>query len=78
MGKSNAANWAGRWARGGRPDPLLGSVPDRASNPKRRPSNNVTCWSCKEKIDVENEGYHLVDGSPTCPSCMNESERGER
>lgn len=23
MGKSAAANWAGRWARGGRPDPLL-------------------------------------------------------
>ena len=36
MGKSAAANWAGRWARGGRPDPLLGSVPDRANNPKRR------------------------------------------
>jgi len=32
MGKSAAANWAGRWARGGRPDPLLGSVPDRSAN----------------------------------------------
>jgi hypothetical protein len=36
MGKSAAANWAGRWARGGRPDPLLGnSVPDRANHPNR-------------------------------------------
>jgi hypothetical protein len=32
MGKSAASNWAGRWARGGMPDPLLGSVPDRSSN----------------------------------------------
>lgn len=32
VGKSAAANWAGRWARGGRPDPLIGnSVPDRSS-----------------------------------------------
>ena len=29
MGKSNAANWASRWAKG---------VPDRANDPKRKPS----------------------------------------
>jgi hypothetical protein len=29
LGKSNAANWASRWAKG---------VPDRANDPKRKPS----------------------------------------
>ena len=47
MGKSAAANWAARWARGGRPDPLLGnSVPDRASNPKRQMTlKEYQAWS---------------------------------
>ena len=36
MGKSNAAAWANRWARGGKPDPLISSVPDRANHPKRK------------------------------------------
>lgn len=35
MGKSAAANWAGRWARGGKPDPLIG-VPDRANDSRRK------------------------------------------
>lgn len=36
MGKSNAAAWANRWARGGKPDPLISSVPNRADSPKRK------------------------------------------
>jgi len=29
----------------------------------------MKCWSCDQIIDQEMEGYHLVDGSPTCCEC---------
>ena len=51
-------------------------VPNRANNEKRKPKKSLNCWSCGDSIDVKNEGYHLVDGSPTCPKCMEEQERG--
>lgn len=66
MGKSNAANWAARWAR---------PVPDRANDPKRKANKSMSCWNCGAKVDEE-EGYHLVGGDPICPSCMEEHERG--
>ncbi len=67
MGKSAAANWAGRWARGGRPDPLLGnSVPDRANNPKRKVSDNPNwkCDNCGGKGAMDYAGQGRV-----CQSC---------
>ena len=46
MGKSAASNWAGRWTRGGRPDPLISStVPDR-SGAKRVIDMNKPCKDC--------------------------------
>jgi hypothetical protein len=44
MGKSAAANWAGRWARG-----TSSSVPDRASDERRRPNNGPECEVCYAK-----------------------------
>jgi hypothetical protein len=68
MGKSNAANWAGRWARGGRPDPLLGSVPDRANDPRRKAQQgdnpNWKCESCGGKGAMDYAGQGRV-----CKSC---------
>jgi len=30
----------------------------------------IKCWSCAIDLN-ENDGYHLVDGSPTCGECEN-------
>jgi hypothetical protein len=52
MAKSAAANWSARWARSGRPDPLIGSaVPDRANNPKRKFTYSDTYRSGSLSID---------------------------
>lgn len=40
MGKSAAANWAGRWARG--------TVPNRANNPKRQGIVQQTVQNAKD------------------------------
>ena len=31
----------------------------------------MKCWSCNGEINIEMEGYHLVDGLPTCCECDN-------
>jgi hypothetical protein len=28
----------------------------------------IKCWSCSVDLNKD-EGYHLVDGSPTCGEC---------
>jgi hypothetical protein len=30
----------------------------------------INCWSCDINLN-EIDGYHLVDGSPTCGDCEN-------
>lgn len=47
MGKSAAANWAGRWARG--------TVPDRANDPKRKVSMADIADSMSELDEEEME-----------------------
>jgi formylmethanofuran dehydrogenase subunit E len=54
---------------------MANPIPDRGNNPKRTPKKTPTCFSCGTKVN-EDEGYHLVDGAPVCPSCMEEHERG--
>lgn len=64
MGKSAAANWAGRWARGGRPDPLLNSgqfKPTASDNPKWK------CENCGGKGAMDYAGQGRV-----CKSCASE------
>jgi formylmethanofuran dehydrogenase subunit E len=55
---------------------VANTVPDRANDSKRKPNKNTSCWNCGTEIN-EDEGYHLVGGSPVCPSCMEEHERGK-
>ena len=32
--------------------------------------DKINCWSCFTDLN-EIDGYHLVDGSPTCGDCEN-------
>ena len=36
----------------------------------------MKCWSCNQTINQEIEGYHLVDGSPTCCECEDQIMEG--
>ena len=56
MGKSAAANWAGRWTR---------RVPDRANDPKRRPSISKDDWGMSSKNASESERVNRGTRQPS-------------
>jgi hypothetical protein len=62
MGRSNAANWAARWAKG---------VPDRANDPKRKVQKGDnpawTCDNCGGQGAMDYAGQGRV-----CKSCASE------